>query len=138
MKIIRATTLVHLDAIALMQIICLPHDTPLRMSSGKWWIAIDEHGVPQGFASVHGGQQFSDCAYLSRAGVMPEAWGKGLQRRLIRARVAYARKAGFRWAITDTTCNPRSANNLIACGFRTWAPHNPWALDYSTYWSKKL
>jgi hypothetical protein len=40
--------------------------------------------------------------------------------------------------VTDTTDNPSSANNLIACGYRIYAPENPWGFTHTIYWSKDL
>ena len=60
---------------------------------------------------------------MHRAGVRPDARGQGLQRRLIRARVAYAKREGFPevWTYTSNY-NVASSNNLIREGFTLWAP----------------
>lgn len=83
-----------------------------------FWIATDMSGVPVGFASaVH--REDLDYVFLSRAGVDKSASGQGLQRRLIRARIAWAKKRGVSKIITYTSLkNYPSIINLLACGFR--------------------
>jgi GNAT superfamily N-acetyltransferase len=124
-------------ALTWMQTECLPEDDPLDPETGVWWLAIDD-GVPVAFASVHPSQQWLDTVYLSRAGVLPQARGNGLQRRLIQARLRYARARGYRHAVSDTSQNPVSANNLIRSGFRMFSPSQPWGLPTSLYWTRKL
>ena len=113
----------------------LPNDEPRELLGDHWWIAYIGTR-PAGFASV----RFMDggFAYLSRSGVLPFARGKGLQKRMIRARVRYARRCGMKMAITDTTDNPPSSNSLISCGFKLYNPQVRWALPRALYWYKKL
>ena len=104
---------------------------------GFWWLAyLDD--VPVGFAGLHASVQWERTGYLARAGVHPDARGRGLQRRLIRARIAKARRLGWHWLITDTVANPTSSNNLIACGFRAYEPSKPWASKAAAYWRLKI
>jgi predicted acetyltransferase len=75
--------------------------------------------------------------YLSRAGVLPTARGKGMQKRMIRVRVKHAFAMGGSAVVTDCTAdNVASANSLINCGFKLYFPENPWALSNSIYWIK--
>jgi hypothetical protein len=62
----------------------------------------------------------------------------GLQKRLIRVRERMARELGWAWLITDTFQNPPSANSLISCGFKNFAPTKPWGFAGANYWRKKL
>jgi GNAT superfamily N-acetyltransferase len=127
-----------LDACLHMQVVCLEHDEPLDPhTDGTWWIAHDEHGYT-GFASIRPSMRWYDTAYLSRAGVLPHARGQGIQRDLIKVRLAYAKRNGYTWATSDTFDNIPSANNLIACGFRLVRPTEPWGLPESLHWIKKL
>lgn len=74
-------------------------------------------------------------AYLTRAGISGEHRGQGLQKRLIRVRLAYAKQRGYPAAITYTVrANSRSVNSLIACGFRYYEPPNAWAGREMLYW----
>ena len=100
-------------------------DTDESPSAGTWWLAWDEHDPePAGFAGARiwdeGGEQ---ALILTAAGVVMRARGRGLQRDLIRVRLAYARaeKLVRVWTYTHRK-NLHSANNLIRCGFEMWRP----------------
>lgn len=121
------------DVLALLHQICLPHDTLPDFSVGEWWLAW-HHGEPVAFCGLKASEQWCDTGFLSRAGVVPEHRGRGLQKRLIRVRLARARALGWRHAVTYTVDNPPSANSLIACGFRMYHPQNPWCEDRVEYW----
>ena len=69
---------------------------------------------------------------------MQDHQGNGLQKRLIRARVAKARALGYKWVVTDTYDNPASANSLIASNFKLFKPSDPWAGSGSLFWLRKL
>jgi GNAT superfamily N-acetyltransferase len=118
---------------------CLPYDRPLGYGDAKhWWIALDGE-QPVAFASVSRSHQYSDVWYLSRAGVAPCAQGQGLQKRLIRARLRAAERAGMSWCVTDTLFdNVQSMNSLMSCGFKSYRPRKPWALKQSVYWRRSL
>lgn len=89
-----------------------------------WWIGEDEYGEPVCYAGAKIWKSGSEQAlYLHRAGVLPGARGRGLQRRLIAVRVQFARRQGIPevWTYTSHT-NIASANNLIRAGFSLWMP----------------
>lgn len=123
--------------IAWLQQQCLPWDKPADPRTGWWWIA-RENGRPVAFAAMVPSSQWGDAVYFNRAGVAPDCRGKGLQKRLIRVRIHAARRLGFRWAITDTTHNPASANSLVACRFRMFEPTKRWAWRHSLYFRLRL
>lgn len=84
---------------------------------GFWWVGFAD-GKPVAFAGI---APRGDKAFLSRAGVLPEARGAGLQRRLIRIRTRWAAKAGFKRVYTYTYgCNYASASSLTREGFRLY------------------
>lgn len=116
---------------------CLPDDVHEDYSEGHWWVAT-EGGKAVGFAGVRPSRSWPQAAYLSRAGVLPSHRGQGLQRRLIRVRVALAKRQGFTHCITTTFENPASANNLIREGFLTYLPATPWGAEGTIYWIKRL
>ncbi len=102
------------------------------------WIAVD-NGDIVAFGSLKPSVQYRDVVYFNSAGVAESHRGLGLQRKLIRARLAWARKQGKHFAITDTVPeNAPSARNLIACGFRPYSPKIPWKGSGACYWSRKL
>jgi len=103
----------------------------------KWFIGI-ENGVDVCYCGI---KIFEDVAYLSRAGVMPTAQGKGYQSRMIKKRLEYARKLGITRVVTDTVAsNTASNNNLIKTGFRMYQPGlNGWKNPAPAliYWEKE-
>ena len=105
----------------------------LRLST--WWIATIE-GEPVG----HAGCRVVDdgvSVYLNRAGVLSAARGHGIQRALIQARLRWGRRRGIKYFVTYTSLdNPRSANNLIQCGFRLYVPACAWAGRSFLYWQR--
>jgi GNAT superfamily N-acetyltransferase len=123
-----------------LQRACLPGDLPLRPPTVKyWWLALDDDGAAVGFAGMNPVLSWPGAFYLCRAGVLPSARGQGLQRRLINARIAHARRLGGTVAISDTTArNFPSSRNLIAAGFRPYWPAIPWALPESSYWNRTI
>jgi GNAT superfamily N-acetyltransferase len=118
-----------------LQTTCLPHDEPRALKGDEWWIAYQD-GLPVAFAAMR--MINKTDAYLSRAGVLPAARGHGIQKRLIRARVQYAKKQGVTTVLTDTTDNPASANSLISQGFRMHNPQYRWATPSANYWIKTI
>lgn len=110
---------------------------PDMFSRGQWWIALDG-GQPVGFAGMTPSVRWCDAVYLCRSGVVESARGSGLQKRLIKARLATAKKLDYRHIVTDTRRNPASANSLIACGFRMYQPAAPWSFRDALYWKKDL
>jgi GNAT superfamily N-acetyltransferase len=105
-------------------------------AGAEWWLA-ERSGALVGF----GGAKLWEpdgLVYLCRAGVAPEARGLGLQKRLISARVGWARRIGAKGCMTYTIDNPPSQNNLIACGFRTFTPSYAWGGSRATYWIKRF
>ena len=108
---------------------------------GHWWLAYALDGTREvaGFCGLT--PTFAhpkSVGYLKRAGVLLGHRGQGLQKRFVRVREARARRNGWTSLITDTTDNPSSSNNLIACGFRIYRPPHPWGFPETIYWTKDL
>lgn len=98
-----------------------------------FWIARDETGKAVGFCSVVYWAARA-CAFLSRAAVVKEASGQGLQRRMIRARLRWAKAQGIKRAITYTELrNSKSLVNLLRCGFRFYTPQLAYVGDEYHY-----
>lgn len=107
-------------------------------TKGFWWLVLSR-GEAVGYAGLTQSTWHHTAGYFKRVGVRKDHTGQGLQRRLIDVRLRKARAHGWGFAITDcTTCNPASANSLIARGFKVFMPRTPWALDNSIYWRKTL
>lgn len=123
--------------LAWLQLEILPCDLPSDVSVGYWWVAYFA-GNPIGFASVKLSSRWTDTGYLCRAGVIQRFTGKGIQKRLIRVRLAHAKRLGLTWVISDTYQNPASTNNLISCGFKMYFPSRRYGAEGTCYWRKKL
>jgi len=125
------------QAIRFLQKECLPLDTVLSPKNGWWWMAYCD-GRLAGFAAMLQSSKTPQAAYLARAGTLEAFRGRGLQKKLIRERLKFAKDLGLTQAITDTTDNVASANALIATGFRMFEPDDPWGLPDTLYWRKTL
>lgn len=119
-----------------LQAECFPNYHIYPLHTACWWLAFEDD-TPVAFAGFCRGKS-TGAAYLCYAGVAASHRGRGLQKRLIRVRVAAARRMGYKQCVTDTYCNPASANSLIACGFRSFIPHVPWDGPTSQYWRRLL
>jgi GNAT superfamily N-acetyltransferase len=107
------------------------------LERGEYWAAYDGESLV-GFGGLVRSLQWCDAVYFHSSGVAESARGRHLQRRLIRARLRWAKQHGFGWAITYTVVyNPASAASLIACGFKPYWPRKPWA-GHVCYWRKKI
>jgi ribosomal protein S18 acetylase RimI-like enzyme len=116
------------------------HPTSNKAGLGwEWWLAWDENNQPVAFAAtwIDG-----DTGRFEKCGVLKQARGDGLQRKLIEAREADMRARGISRIITYTAPhNWPSNNNLIKLGFVTWLPyHDDEYFDgYGwIYWTKSL
>lgn len=121
-----------------MMLACFPGEAVRDTTVDAWWIALDEDDDAAGFCCLSPSRSRLSCGYLSYAGVMPAFRGRGLQKRLIRARITEARRRGWRALVTDTCDNPASSNSLIACGFRLFDPPNPWASATALYFQRRV
>lgn len=114
-----------------------PTSQRIEPRTGHWWLVwCGDECV--GYAGITPSKRWQGTGYLCRAAVHRAARGHGLQRRLIRVRLAFAKRQGWSHCITDTTDNPISSNNLIECGFRLYEPRTPWAFKHSLYWIRRL
>lgn len=110
-----------------------PALTDEELAGSTWWVA-RMGGEPVAFAGLRI-EDDGRKAILLRAGVLKQARGARLQRRLIRAREAYARRAGvprlytYVWAY-----GLASMNSLIACGYRPYyVERSPYKDNYQTF-----
>lgn len=102
---------------------------------GAWWLAYHDNDAVA-FAGIVPSTHVRNGGYFSRVGVLKRHWGRGLQRRLMRAVEARARRIGWNSIVSDTTDNPVSANNFIQAGYRLFEPETPWAWAHTLYWRK--
>lgn len=115
-------------------------EVPSRTLVGcAWWVGYNSSG-PVAFAGIHPSKQFLKTAYLCRVGVLDEARGQGIQKKLIRIREKWARGQGYEWLMTDSNLDtPASGNSLISCGYKLWRPYYRWAgYEPAQYWKKYI
>jgi GNAT superfamily N-acetyltransferase len=119
---------------------CFPSDYRPVLENSLWWVVW--HGKePVGYAGLRvcEGAQNKGLGFLSRAGVVREHRGRGLQRRLIRAREVEARALGLVELVTYVAhWNCPSINSLVACGYRFYRPAAKWGGASSVYLKKML
>jgi GNAT superfamily N-acetyltransferase len=87
-----------------------------------FWIVRDKDGQGVAFAAAMY-QPTTNVVSLDRVGVLPLAQGAGLQRKLVRARLRWARRLGAACCITYISQrNYQSMVTLLKCGFRFYTP----------------
>lgn len=103
------------------------------------WLVKDGDGVAVGFAACKPVSGEDGVLYLTRAGLLEEFRGKGIQKKLIEKRLEWGRKSNYNLSITYTSrFNAPSFANLQKCGFKLYIPDNRWAGKKMLYWRKKL
>jgi RimJ/RimL family protein N-acetyltransferase len=119
---------------------CFPVDERVNLSGAVWWIVWCGR-EPVGFAGLYVCREPENVGlgFLSRAGVVPAHRGHGLQKRLLRTREREARRMGLRELVTYCVPdNLPSANSLIACGYKLYAPTHRWGGAAAMYFRKSL
>lgn len=125
-----------IDEIKELHTLALPGDLWVG-DEHTFWLA-REGRKPVGFCSAIYRPE-RGYVFLSRSAVMLAARGQGLQRRMIRTRVAWAKRQGAREAITYTSLkNYESFVNLVKCGFRFYTPSVTYAGDEVHYLKREL
>lgn len=101
---------------------------------GQLWVGHDNTNTPVAFCSARK-LKSENAVFFSRAGVLPCAAGHGLQRRMINARIRWAREQDADFCITYTVHdNHASIVNLLRCGFRFYRPAHLWAGRVHYFW----
>ena len=120
--------------------ICFPHDDRITTADSLWWIVWQDK-TPVAYAGLRlcKDPRNLGLAFLNRAGVVPGHRGRGLQQRLIRARVAAARRLAVNELVTYVMIyNVASINSLVNCGFRFYVPATKWGGTTAVYLCKPL
>jgi GNAT superfamily N-acetyltransferase len=119
---------------------CFPSDHRPVLENSLWWV-VWRGKEPVGYAGLRvcEGAANLGLGFLSRAGVVAKHRGKGLQKRLVRAREAEARALGLSEIVTYVAhWNCPSINSLVACGYRFYRPATKWGGSSSVYLRKSL
>ncbi len=113
------------ELVRALHTICMPGDD--YDLDGQLWVVHDETYTPVAFCAARK-LEGEPGVFLNRAGVLPCANGKGLQRRMIHARLRWCKEIGVQYAITYTLhSNHASIVNLLKCGFKFDTPAWRWA-----------
>ena len=127
-------------AVLALDEICFPHDDRITTADSLWWIVWQDK-TPVAYAGLRlcKDPRNLGLAFLNRAGVVPGHRGRGLQQRLIRARVAAARRLAVNELVTYVMIyNVASINSLVNCGFRFYVPATKWGGTTAVYLCKPL
>jgi GNAT superfamily N-acetyltransferase len=125
-----------IEELRALNAVLLPESPPYEDT--EWWGAWAGAELV-GYAGARAPLEWPGVYFLSRAGVAEQARGQGLQRRLVRARVARARRLRCHSCVTYTSPdNAASMRTLIACGFKPYCPEPPYVGDAYVYWRKAL
>jgi len=127
-------------AVMALDEICFPGDDRVNPAGALWWI-VWLGKTPVAYAGMRLCQdpRNEGLAFLNRAGVVPAHRGRGLQKRLIRARVAAARRLAVNELVTYVmTYNVASINSLVSSGFRFYSPATKWGGTSAVYLCKAL
>jgi RimJ/RimL family protein N-acetyltransferase len=117
---------------------CFPIDEKEALHRGMWWKIVCK-GEVIAFAGLREVANEPGVGVLTRCGVARDHRGRGLQRRLVRARVLAARRMGWHTLLSTVMLdNPSSANNLAQCGFRLYDPVWHWMDVGTMYYKLKL
>lgn len=119
---------------------CFPSDYRPVLENSLWWVVWCGK-EPVGYAGLRvcEGAQNKGLGFLSRAGVIGKHRGRGLQKRLIRAREAEARALGLTELVTYVAhWNCASINSLAACGYKHYRPATKWGGKEAVYLRKRL
>lgn len=111
---------------------CFPEDEWYEHKGNVYWLLKNSRKRPIGFCVA---TDIGDgLIFLSRAGVIPEYQGRGLQKRMIKVRVRYAKNNGYDSLITYVTIdNIASAKNLLRCKFELYRPDWDYAGEFFNY-----
>lgn len=115
---------------------CVPGDL-LELNENIFWI-VKDGGESIGFASLKPLPE-ENSIFLSLVGILPNARGAGIQRKLIKTRLNWAKRNGYKCAVTYTLMdNYPSISNLIKCGFKFYTPYYEWVGSKVFYFKKDI
>ncbi len=116
---------------------CFPVLTQDHLETGWWWLLKTSDGVLCGFCGLVECRPFPGVGYLKRAYISPDHRGRGLQLKMLQARIEKAKELGWHQLVTETTSH-WSAHNLAMAGFEMVEVEQAWGEPGSMYFSKLL
>jgi RimJ/RimL family protein N-acetyltransferase len=127
-------------AVLALDEVCFPEDWRVKLDDSLWWL-VWRGREAVGYAGLRPCQssQNASLGFLCRVGVVPKHRGRGLQKRLVVAREAAARRLGLTELVTYCVpWNCASINSLVACGYRFYRPGTRWGGAGAVYLRKVL
>lgn len=101
-----------------------------------YWVAW-EGDKPLGFCAARPFAE--DVLFMSWCGIRKMARGYGIQKKMIRSRLTYAKKNGYRTVLTYTSVdNICSIRNLMGSRFEVFLPEYRWAGKDFLYFRKQI
>jgi RimJ/RimL family protein N-acetyltransferase len=128
-------------AVAKLDRILFEADPPSELDNRWWWVVRNGKGHPIAFAGMRACKHESNSglALMTRAGVLPSYQGRGIHKSLIKSRVSYAKRKGFKQVVAYVlNKNYASCNALAACGFKLYQPQSDYAGSEAFYYRKVL
>jgi len=111
----------------------------------EYWVLWDDEGEPAGFCTVRPllrtsfEPNWESTVILNQAGILPHARGRGLQRRMVRQRLQWARANEFTRAVSYVDLDRiASQRNLVRSGFLPYRPEYLWAGDDVVYFERLI
>jgi GNAT superfamily N-acetyltransferase len=121
-----------IDTVEALDEACFPDCYNLKHMDGElhYWL-VHHKGTYCGYCAT---RVEGDVVFLARSAVAKEHRGKGLQRRMIKARERFH---GPKYFVSYVSrFNPVSMNNLIRCGYRTYLPERRFGGQNAVYFYK--
>lgn len=127
-------------AVLALDEVCFPHDDRVSVADSLWWLVWrGKEAVAYAGLRPCKNEHNAGVGFLCRVGVVPRHRGRGLQKRLVRAREAAARAIGLGELVTYCVpWNCASINSLVACGYRFYRPGTKWGGAGAVYLRKRL
>lgn len=114
-----------------------PELTDDHLETGWFWLLKADPGILCGFCGLIEMTPFPGVGYLKRAYISPDHRGRGLQLKMIEARIEKAKELGWHLLVTETTSR-YAAHNFAMAGFEPCEPEQKWGEPGSMYFSKIL
>lgn len=114
-----------------------PSDDFYEHKGNVLWVLKDCQKKPVGFCMA---TDIGDkIVFLSRAGLLSKARGKGLHLRMIHTRINWAKNNGYHSVITYVSIeNVQSSRNLLKAGLEIYRPDYEYAGENYNYFRKVL
>jgi len=117
--------------------IIFPSDDLDILEEDILWIVKNDKNENVGFCSLR--ILDNEIVYFNWAGLIEEAWGYGLHKRMIKTRLRWAKKHNYKYAITYALIdNIQSSKNLLKAKFELYIPDYEWGDEKCLYFRRKL